>query len=155
VIEEPHINTYDIQFWGADSMCTSLYLSALKAATLMGESLGDNTEGYSTPLSKSSHQMEEQLFNGEYFCQKTKWRNLRAPYPREDDDSPNYPEFLEVARKEGPPYQYGPGCLSDGALGAWLSLVCGVGEVVDSRKSRKSSSGGSPLQPEERSRRTR
>ena len=43
VIEEPHINTYDIGFWGADSMCTSLYLSALKAATLMGEALGDNT----------------------------------------------------------------------------------------------------------------
>jgi len=134
VIEEPHINTYDIQFWGADSMCTSLYLSALKAATLMGESLGDNIEGYATLLSKSSHQMEEQLFNGDYFFQKTEWRNLRAPYPREDDDSPNYPEFLEVARKEGPPYQYGQGCLSDGALGAWLSLVCGVGEVLDSRK---------------------
>ena len=134
VIEEPHINTYDILFWGADSMCTSLYLSALKAATLMGESLGDNIELYSTLLSKSSHQIEEQLFNGEYFFQKTEWQNLRAPYPRVDDDSPNYPEFLELARKDGPPYQYGQGCLSDGVLGAWLSLMCGVGEVLDSRK---------------------
>ena len=42
VIEEPHINTYDIGFWGADSMCASLYLGALKAATLMGKALGDN-----------------------------------------------------------------------------------------------------------------
>jgi hypothetical protein len=100
----------------------------------MGESLGDNIEPYSTLLSKSSHQMEEQLFNGEYFFQKTEWRTLRAPYPREDDDSPNYPEFLELARKEGPPYQYGQGCLSDGVLGAWLSLMCGVDEVLDSRK---------------------
>jgi len=133
VIEEPHINTYDIGFWGADSMCTSLYLSALKAATLMGQALGDNIEPYSTLLSKSSHQMEE-LFNGEYFFQKTEWRNLRAPYPRLDDDSPSYPEFLELARKDGPPYQYGQGCLSDGALGAWLSLMCGVDEVIDSRK---------------------
>src|SRR5882724_2115242 len=134
LIEEPHINTYDIEFWGADSMCTSLYLSALKAATLMGESLGDNIEGYATLLSNSSHQMEEQLFNGEYFFQKTEWRNLEAPYPREDDDSPNYPEFLELARKHGPPYQYGQGCLSDGVLGAWLSLMCGVDEGFDSRK---------------------
>jgi len=133
VIEEPHINTYDIGFWGADSMCTSLYLSALKAATLMGQALGDNIEPYSTLLSKSSHQIEE-LFNGEYFFQKTEWRNLRAPYPRLDDDSPSYPEFLELARKDGPPYQYGQGCLSDGALGAWLSLMCGVDEVIDSRK---------------------
>jgi hypothetical protein len=102
VIEEPHINTYDIQFWGADSMCTSLYLSALKAATFMGKALGDNVELYSTLLGKSSHQIEEQLFNGEYFFQKTEWLNLRAPYPRVDDDSPNYPEFLELARKDGP-----------------------------------------------------
>jgi uncharacterized protein (DUF608 family) len=134
VIEEPHINTYDIEFWCADSMCTSLYLSALKAASLMGESLGVNVEGYLTLLSKGSQQMAEQLFNGEYFFQNTEWRNLRAPYPREDDDSPSYPEFLEVARKEGPPYQYGQGCLSDGVFGAWLSFMCGVDQVLDSRK---------------------
>ena len=76
----------------------------------------------------------EQLFNGEYFFQKTEWQNLRAPYPRVDDDSPEYPEFLELAKKEGPPYQYGEGCLSDGVLGEWLSVMCGVGEVLDSRK---------------------
>jgi uncharacterized protein (DUF608 family) len=134
VIEEPHINTYDIEFWGADSMCTSLYLSALKAATLMGGSLDDNIQRYSTLLIKGSRQIEEQLFNGDYFFQKTEWRNLRAQYPREDDDSPNYPEFLELARKEGPPYQYGQGCLSDGVFGAWLSLMCGVDQVLDSRK---------------------
>jgi uncharacterized protein (DUF608 family) len=133
VIEEPHINTYDIGFWGADSMCTSLYLGALKAASLMGEAVGDNTELYSTLLTKCSQQME-QLFNGEYFFQKTEWRGLTAPYPREDDDSPTYPEFLELAKKEGPPYQYGPGCLSDGVLGEWLSVVCGVGALLDSHK---------------------
>jgi uncharacterized protein (DUF608 family) len=134
LIEEPHINTYDVEFWGADSMSASLYISALKAATLMGESLGDNIEFYSTLLSKSSRQMEEQLFNGDYFLQKTAWQNLRATYPREDDDSPTYSEFLELARKDGPPYQYGEGCLSDGVLGAWLSLMSGLDEVLDSRK---------------------
>jgi hypothetical protein len=133
-IEEPHINTYDIQFWGADSMCASLYLGALKAATLMGESLGDNIGLYSALLSNCSHQIEEQLFDGEYFFQKTAWKNLRAQYPREDADSPIYPEFLELARKDGPPYQYGRGCLSDGVLGAWLSLMSGLDEVLDSRK---------------------
>ena len=133
VIEEPHINTYDIQFWGAESMCTSLYLSALKAATLMAKALGDSVELYDTLLSKSSRQME-QLFNGEYFFQKTQWQHLRAPYPRLDDDSPEYPEFLELAKKEGPPYQYGGGCLSDGVLGEWLSIMCGVGEVLDLHK---------------------
>ena len=133
VIEEPHLNTYDIQFWGADSMCTSLYISALKAATLMGQALGEKVESYSALLGKSSQQIE-QLFNGEYFVQKTQWHNLRAPYPRVDDDSPDYPEFLELARKDGPPYQYGQGCLSDGVLGAWLSLMCGLDQQLDARK---------------------
>ena len=133
VIEEPHINTYDVEFWGADSMCASLYLGALKAATLMAESLGDPIEIYSTLLTRCSDQLKR-LFNGEYFYQDTKWRGLRAAYPRVDDDSPDYPEFLELARKDGPPYQYGQGCMSDGALGAWLSWMCGVGEVLDPDK---------------------
>jgi uncharacterized protein (DUF608 family) len=134
LIEEPHINTYDIQFWGADSMCMSIYASALKAATVMGAAVGDNVERYATLLSKCSRYLEEQLFNGEYFFQKTQWKDLRAPYPRVDDDSPSYPEFLELARKEGPPYQYGQGCLTDGVLGEWFSLMCGVDQVLDSRK---------------------
>ncbi len=31
VLEEPHHNTYDIEFWGPDGMCTSFYLGALKS----------------------------------------------------------------------------------------------------------------------------
>jgi uncharacterized protein (DUF608 family) len=133
VIEEPHINTYDIEFWGADSMCTSMYLGALKAATLMGAALGENVEHYAALLKKCMLQME-QLFNGEYYFQKTAWRNLRAVYPREDDDSPSFPEFVALAKEQGPPYQYGQGCLSDGVLGAWLCLVCGLDPVLDSDK---------------------
>ena len=40
VLTEPHHNTYDIEFWGAESMCSSFYLGALKAMTEMGETLG-------------------------------------------------------------------------------------------------------------------
>jgi uncharacterized protein (DUF608 family) len=132
-LEEPHINTYDIQFWGADSMCMSIYVSALKAAVLMGQALSENVEPYSVLLRKSSEQLDH-LFNGEYFFQKTAWNNLKAQYPREDDDSPSNPEFLELAKREGPPYQYGEGCLSDGVFGVWLSLVCGVDDLFDSHK---------------------
>ena len=35
---EPHHNTYDIEFWGADGMCTSIYLGALSAMLRNGES---------------------------------------------------------------------------------------------------------------------
>jgi hypothetical protein len=69
LLEEPHINTYDIEFWSADSMCMSLYVSALKAATLMGAALCENTERYSAFLSEGCHHMKN-LFNGEYFFRK-------------------------------------------------------------------------------------
>ncbi len=41
---------------------------------------------------------------------------------------------MALFQKEGPKYQYGNGCLSDGVLGSWLALVCGVGQVLDRTK---------------------
>ncbi len=35
VLIEPHHNTYDIEFWGPDGMCTSFYLGALAAMAAM------------------------------------------------------------------------------------------------------------------------
>lgn len=131
VIEEPHINTYDVEFWGADSMCTSLYLAALKAAVVMGDSLSEDTREYAALSTKCSDRLHS-LFNGDYFTQNANWRELRTPYPRVDADSPAFPEFLELAKSEGPPYQYGAGCLSDGLFGAWLAFVCGLGDLLDS-----------------------
>jgi len=44
------------------------------------------------------------------------------------------PEARALLEQEGPKYQYGDGCLSDGVLGAWMAVVCGVGEVLDRYK---------------------
>ena len=46
VLEEPHHNTYDIEFWGPNGMCTSFYLGALQAAVRMGEALGADVARY-------------------------------------------------------------------------------------------------------------
>ncbi|MHB1036455.1 MAG: GH116 family glycosyl hydrolase [Pirellulales bacterium] len=135
-LEEPHHNTYDIEFWGPDGMCTSFYLAALRAAVLMGQALGDDVSAYASILEKGIRRMEEDLFDGEYFIQKIQWKNLRAKNPLEVQSlSGGYsPEARELLEKEGPKYQYGTGCLSDGVLGAWMALVCGVGHVVDAKK---------------------
>ena len=45
-IEEPHHNTYDIEFWGADGMHTSFYIGALNAIIAMGEYLGKDISTY-------------------------------------------------------------------------------------------------------------
>jgi len=135
-LEEPHHNTYDIEFWGPDGMCTSFYLGALRAAVLMGTALGDDVTAYAALLEKGVGRMERELFNGEYFIQKVEWKNLRAKSPVEVKSMVgNYStEAIALMEKEGPKYQYGAGCLSDGVLGAWLALVCGVGEFLDPKK---------------------
>jgi len=139
VLLEPHHNTYDIEFWGADGMCSSFYLGALKATGLMGNTLGYEVKLYDKLYQKGKKYLEEKLFNGEYFIQNIQWENLRAPSPAEFkglcENTKNYsPEALELLKKEGPKYQYGSGCLSDGIVGAWLAEMCGLGAILDKEK---------------------
>ncbi|MDR2058274.1 MAG: hypothetical protein LBP83_08385 [Dysgonamonadaceae bacterium] len=135
-LEEPHHNTYDIEFWGPDGMCTSFYTGALQAITLMGKALGEDVSPYETLLTKSRDYMENKLYNGEYFIQNIRWKDLDAPDPTKalSFHSQYTPEAVAILQKEGPKYQYGTGCLSDGILGAWMSLVCGMNEPIDKAK---------------------
>ena len=138
-LEEPHHNTYDIEFWGPDGMCTSFYLGALRAAVLMGAALGDPVPAYAELLEKGRRRMETDLWNGEYFIQKVQWRNLRAGSPQDTKSMVGEysPEARALLDEEGPKYQYGDGCLSDGVLGEWMAAVCGVGEVARPREDRR------------------
>ncbi|MBP3962435.1 GH116 family glycosyl hydrolase [Paenibacillus lignilyticus] len=153
VLIEPHHNTYDIEFWGPDGMCSSIYIGALKAASLMGEALGDISNGYEELYRKGREYLEQELFNGEYFEQKIIWEGLRAPDPAklvpQGNDSYKAAETLEgpeawnvnyskeaqeLLQQEGPKYQYGKGCLSDGVIGAWIAEMCGLGDILDRDK---------------------
>ncbi|MBN2711068.1 MAG: hypothetical protein JXR97_01340, partial [Planctomycetes bacterium] len=140
ILKEPHHNTYDIEFWGPDGMCGSFYLGALKAAELMGAELGEDVAEYTGLFEKGKRCLETELYDGEYFYQKIRWSDLNAPDPVEasrktNDWNVNYSnEARELLQKEGPKYQYGAGCLSDGVLGAWMAEVCGVGEILDKEK---------------------
>ncbi len=142
VVEEPHHNTYDIEFWGPDGMCTSFYLGALTAAMRMGSALGEDTSRYARLLEKGRSFMEQTLFDGEYFIQQIKWQGLKAKDPVEASkgtwNSDYSPEAIELLQKEGPKYQYGKGCLSDGVLGFWIAQMCGLGEIINEEQLRKS-----------------
>ncbi len=132
VLEEPHHNTYDIEFWGADGMCTSFYLGALQAAILMGEALGEDTPLFKDLLASGKLAMETDLWDGEYFIQQVQWEGLNTPAPIGGDSYS--PEALALLQKEGPKYQYGIGCISDGVLGAWMAAVSSLPEFLDSDK---------------------
>ena len=138
ILEEPHHNTYDIEFWGPDGMCTSIYMGATLAMLRMAEALGDDPTPYADLLSRGTRFMEDSLYNGEYFFQKPRWHGLQTPAPdvsMEEAWNINYsPEALDILKKEGPKYQYGNGCLSDGIIGAWFDAVCGLPPFLDSEK---------------------
>ena len=138
VLREPHHNTYDIEFWGPDGMCTSMYLGALEAAIRMGTEAGGDVAQYKQLAASGKKALEQDLFDGEYFIQKIQLEGLRATDPTSMKGiNMNYsPEAVELLRKEGPKYQYGTGCLSDGVLGAWIAEMCGLGQVMDGEKIR-------------------
>ena len=135
---EPHHNTYDIEFWGPDGMCGSFYLGALRVGFLMAEALGEDGAAYGDLYEKGRRYLQEELYDGEYFIHKMMWEGLRAgdPSAAESVRGKYSPEAIELLKKEGPKYQYGSGCLSDGVLGAWIAECCGVGEILDADKVR-------------------
>lgn len=138
LIEEPHHNTYDIEFWGPDGMHNSFYLGALNAFTAMSEYLGKEASFYQTLAEKGKHFTETELFNGEYFIQRIQWTGLKADDPTKLVSwTVNYSEEAKkILEKEGPKYQYGTGCLSDGVLGSWISRMAGLDESLDPAKVR-------------------
>jgi len=139
---EPHHNTYDIEFWGPDGMCGSIYTGALSAMAAMATALGKQRDSgdYAALAGKSARFMEKALFNGEYFEQKVQYRGLRDTSfldvieGRKPDAESN--GMLPLLKKEGPKYQYGKGCISDGVIGAWMSLIYGIDTPLDRKKVR-------------------
>jgi len=135
ILEEPHHNTYDIEFWGPDGMCTSIYLGAALAMNRMAGALGEESGQYAALLQKGVEYMEDSLFNGEYFIQVPRWKGLKTPSPEVSLEAAwniNYSEeAMEIFRREGPKYQYGNGCLSDGVIGSWFDAVCGLPPFLD------------------------
>ena len=83
---------------------------------------------YEALAQAGSRRMDEQLFNGEYYQQNVTYSGLRdtsfAEMLARIGENPTEEERLLSA--EGPKYQYGTGCISDGVFGAWLARLCGL-----------------------------
>src|SRR5690349_232231 len=111
-------------------MCTSIYLGALSALAQMATALDQTQDAsfYGDLARRCARFMEEQLFNGEYFQQKVQYQGLRntsfaAMVEKVDEHSS---EMQRLLKREGPKYQYGNGCLSDGVIGAWMARMYGI-----------------------------
>lgn len=127
---EPHHNTYDIEFWGPDGMCSSIYLGALCAMAQMAAAVGAAEDGkrYTDLAQRSANFLDQNLFNGDYYQQKVEFQDLRdqsfAQSIAHVDEKSS--EMQQLLKREGPKYQYGSGCLSDGVIGAWMAAIYGI-----------------------------
>ncbi|CAA9281801.1 MAG: GH116 [uncultured Chloroflexi bacterium] len=128
VMEGEQHNTYDIEFFGPNTMCGTLYLGALKAAALMADALGDPefATRCRTVYEAGRAKHDAELWNGEYYEQHVEVRDVQAdPEGREDW----HPSPIKPGESQ-PRYQHGAGCLSDQLLGQWFCRVVGLGDVL-------------------------
>jgi len=107
VLDNQQHNTYDIEFYGPNSLTNSMFYGALKAATEIAKTLGDinSADKYEKALKLGAERMDYMLFNGEYYIQNI-------------DDVNKYK------------YQYGKGCLSDQVFGQLQAHVAGLGYIL-------------------------
>src|SRR5687768_15928604 len=102
-------------------MHASFYLGALSAIIAMGKFLKKDVSKYEQLFAKGKEYTETELYDGEYFIQKIQYTGLKAKDPvTASAISINAGTYSDEAKKllekEGPKYQYGTGCLSDGVL---------------------------------------
>jgi len=137
VMEGMQHNTYDIEFYGPNTMAGSLYLAALRAAQRMAEHLGEHgkAEEYYKLFKNGSRWTDEHLFNGEYYEQKVN--------PKAHETWPEH--YQELTLRHGkddkftdwPKWQFGKGCLSDQLIGQWYAKMLGLGYLYDPRNIRE------------------
>ncbi len=104
LIEDLQHNTYDINYFGANTFVGSLYLAALKAAASMAEEVGDKEFAVQAKkIYESGRRLTmKKLWNGEYFTQ-------------------------DVDIDKHPRHQYKTGCLSDHLFGQGWAHQLGLG----------------------------
>jgi non-lysosomal glucosylceramidase len=107
VLDSKQHTTYDIEFYGPNSLANSMFFAALRAGARMAAHLGedDTAKRWLAAAETGAARMDALLFNGEYYEQRL--------------------DVVDARR-----YQYGRGCLSDQLLGQTLAHLTGLGHVL-------------------------
>ena len=106
LIEGRQHQTYDQDYYGANTFVGALYLGALRAGETMADLLGqtDFARQCRTIFESGQRRSMERLFNGEYFIQT-------------------------VDLKQHPDWQYADGCLADQLFGQGWAHQVGLGQL--------------------------
>lgn len=125
-------NTYDVEFYGPNPMCSIYYLGALRAAAEMADAVGDSgrARDYRGLYERGRSWIDSNLFNGEYYVQQIRGF-------RKDQIAPGLVGGMGADDTEHPQFQVGEGCLIDQLVGQYLVDVGGMGPLVDPGHIRK------------------
>ena len=77
------------------------------------------------------------LWNGRYYVQRVQVKGLRAERRLRAQVRREPQEAQALFAREGPKYQYGNGCLTDGVLGAWHAQLYGLPAALAPSRTRR------------------
>lgn len=121
-------HTLDRELFGPNAWLSGYYLCALKAMAEMAEYLGEDSTEYLQIFEKGKCWIEENLFNGCYFVQKTDIKDLSILDKYENSERYRDEENGEIK------FQIGEGCIIDQVIGQWHANILGLGEIYSPDK---------------------
>lgn len=124
VMEGCQHNTYDVEFFGPNPMCTSYYHAAMAAAAAMARLVGEKS--YADELdalrAKGREWVDNNLYNGDFYEQKLQaFQGIPAEHS----------SLGHEWDKADPPFQIGRGCLVDQLVGQYKANRVGLGDLFD------------------------
>ncbi len=128
VMEGEQHNTYDIEFYGPNTMMGTLYLGALLAGEKMARAVGNSEAAseYRKVFESGRAKLDSELWRDGFYVQ-------RVPEPKQTpapDAERGESWYASAIDKGSIKYQYGEGCLSDQLLGQWFAEVVGLGHLL-------------------------
>lgn len=137
VIEGRQHHTLDTELFGPNSWLEGFYLGALRAGSEIARYLGENesADEYDALFEKGKKWTDENLFNGEYYCQKLDLSDkaLLEYYSKDNPDLLGGNTLDQYWNEENGQinYQIGEGCEIDQVLAQWHADVLGLGDLYD------------------------
>jgi uncharacterized protein (DUF608 family) len=124
VMEGSQHNTYDVEFFGPNPMCTVWYLAALAAGSKMANLVGDSAFARTCDdlLRRGSEWVDRSLYNGGYYFQIVR--------PPSGEIAPMTALGGEQ-HSANPRFQAGNGCLIDQLVGQYKANRSGLGDLLD------------------------
>jgi uncharacterized protein (DUF608 family) len=119
-------NTYDVEFYGPNSMCSTWYLAALRAMGRMADAMDDPglARDCDRIFQQGSKWIDANLFNGEYYVQQIRGIPL-------DKIATGLREGMGSKDTMDPQFQVGDGCFCDQLIGQLMATISGLGDLLD------------------------